>query len=138
MLDRIECWVADGGPHAMGYIRATRRVVPDEWFFKAHFFQDPVVPGSLGLESFLQLLKFMSVERGGPADGVRHETVAMDERHEWTYRGQVIPGDGLVTVEAVVTGIDEARRLLRADGYLSVDGRVIYAMKDFTVRQVSS
>ena len=138
MLDRIECWVADGGPHAMGYIRATRRVVPDEWFFKAHFFQDPVVPGSLGLESFLQLLKFMSVERWGHADGVRHETVAMDERHEWTYRGQVIPGDGLVTVEAVVTGIDEARRLLRADGYLSVDGRVIYAMKDFTVRQVSS
>ena len=24
---------------------------------------------------------------------------------------------------------------LRADGYLSVDGRVIYAMKDFTVQQ---
>ena len=138
MLDRIECWVPDGGPKALGFIRATRRVLPDEWFFKAHFFQDPVVPGSLGLESFLQLLKFISVERWGSAEGVRHEAVATRERHEWTYRGQVIPTDGLVTVEAVVTAVDDRRRLLRADGYLSVDGRVIYAMKDFTLRQVGS
>jgi len=137
LLDRIECWIPQGGPQALGFIRATRRVRPDEWFFKAHFFQDPVVPGSLGLESFLQLLKFMSVERWGSAEGVRLEAVATGERHEWTYRGQVIPGDGEVTVEAVVTAVDEARRLLRADGYLSVDGRVIYAMKDFTVRQSS-
>jgi 3-hydroxymyristoyl/3-hydroxydecanoyl-(acyl carrier protein) dehydratase len=31
-------------------------VDPSFWFFKAHFFQDPVWPGSLGLESFLQLV----------------------------------------------------------------------------------
>lgn len=135
LLDRIAYWVPDGGPKALGFVRATRRVVPEEWFFKAHFFQDPVIPGSLGLESFLQLLKFMSVERWGNPESVRHETVAMHERHEWTYRGQVIPTDSEVTVEAVVTEVDEARRLLRADGTLSVDSRVIYAMKDFTVRQ---
>ena len=138
MLDRINCWLPEGGPQSLGFIRATRRVLPGEWFFKAHFYQDPVVPGSLGLESFLQLLKFMSVERWGNADGVRHETVATNQRHEWTYRGQVIPTDSEVTVEAVVTGVDEAGRLLRADGYLCVDGRVIYAMKDFTVQQVRS
>jgi 3-hydroxymyristoyl/3-hydroxydecanoyl-(acyl carrier protein) dehydratase len=131
MLDRIASWIPDGGPKGLGYIRATRRVAPDEWFFKAHFHQDPVVPGSLGLESFLQLLKFMAAERWG--DG-QFEAVATNERHEWVYRGQVIPADHEVTVEAVVTAVDEARRLLRADGYLSVDGRVIYGMKDFTVR----
>ncbi len=135
LLDRIECWIPDGGPKALGFIRATRRVDPDEWFFKAHFFQDPVVPGSLGLESFLQLLKFVSVERWGNPEGVRHETVAMHERHQWTYRWQVIPTDSVVTVEAVVTEVDEARHLLRADGILSVDGRVIYAMQDFSLRQ---
>ena len=117
---------------SLGYIRATRRVAPDEWFFKAHFHQDPVVPGSLGLESFLQLLKFVAHERWG--DGPC-ETVATNERHEWVYRGQVIPADLEVTVEAVVTEVDEVRRMLRADGYLSVDGRVIYAMKEFTLRQ---
>ena len=61
----------------------------------------------------------------------------MDQKHEWTYRGQVIPSDGEVTVEALVTAVDDHQHLLRADGYLSVDGRVIYSMKDFAVRQRS-
>jgi 3-hydroxymyristoyl/3-hydroxydecanoyl-(acyl carrier protein) dehydratase len=135
LLDRIACWIPDGGPKGLGYLRATRRVVPDEWFFKAHFHQDPVVPGSLGLESFLQLLKFIAAERWGDSGGAQYEAVAMDQPHEWIYRGQVIPADREVTVEAVVTAVDEHRRLLRADGYLSVDGRVIYGMKEFTLRQ---
>ncbi len=138
MLDRIECWAATGGPKGLGFIRATRRVRPDEWFFKAHFYQDPVVPGSLGLESFLQLLKFIAVERWGHKEAGRLETVAMDQPHQWTYRGQVIPADAEVTVEATVTAVDDADHLLRADGYLCVDGRVIYAMQDFTVRQRSA
>ena len=135
LLDQIECWVPDGGPKALGFIRATRRVIPDEWFFKAHFYQDPVVPGSLGLESFLLLLKFIATERWGSVAGGRLETVAMNEKHQWTYRGQVIPADHQVTVEAVVTEMDDQRHLLRADGFLSVDGRVIYAMQNFTLRR---
>ena len=131
LLDRIACWIPDGGPKGLGFIRATRRVDAGEWFFKAHFHQDPVAPGSLGLESFLQLLRFMAMERWGNG---RCESIATNERHEWTYRGQVMPADREVTVEAVVTAVDEARRRIRADGYLSVDGRVIYAIKDFTVR----
>jgi 3-hydroxymyristoyl/3-hydroxydecanoyl-(acyl carrier protein) dehydratase len=131
MLDRISCWLPDGGPKKLGYIRATRRVAADEWFFKAHFHQDPVVPGSLGLESFLQLLRFAAAERWGAGTC---ETVVTGERHEWIYRGQVIPADREVTVEAIITAVDEERRLLRADGFLSVDGRVIYGMKDFTLR----
>ncbi len=133
LLDDITAWIPDGGPKGLGFIRAIRRVRPDEWFFKAHFYQDPVVPGSLGLESFLSLLKFIAVERwGAPAAG-RLEAVAIDQAHQWTYRGQVVPRDHEVTVEAMVTEVDEARRLLRADGYLCVDGRVIYAMQNFTL-----
>jgi len=135
LLDRVTCWIPDGGPKGLGYLRATRRVVPDEWFFKAHFHQDPVVPGSLGLESFLQLLKFIAAERWGDSGGAQYETVAIDQPHEWIYRGQVIPADREVTVDAIVTAVDDSQRLLRADGYLSVDGRVIYGMKEFTLRQ---
>ena len=62
MIDRIEMFVADGGPRGLGYIRGSKDVDPDEWFFAAHFYQDPVMPGSLGLESFLQLAKFVAVE----------------------------------------------------------------------------
>ena len=136
LLDAIAAWIPDGGPASLGFIRATRRVMADEWFFKAHFYQDPVVPGSLGLESFLQLLKFMAMERWRVAPGARFEAVACGQRHAWTYRGQVIPADHEVTVEALVTMVDEAQRLMRADGFLIVDGRVIYAMNDFTVQQV--
>ena len=133
LLDHIACWVPDGGPQGLGFMRATRRVVPDEWFFQAHFYQDPVVPGSLGLESFLLLLKFIATERWGAVAGARLEAVAMNQKHQWTYRGQVIPVDKEVTVEAVVTQVDDAQHWLRADGVLSVDGRIIYSMQDFSL-----
>jgi 3-hydroxymyristoyl/3-hydroxydecanoyl-(acyl carrier protein) dehydratase len=93
------------------------------------------VPGSLGLESFLQLLKFLAIQRWGHAAGGRWEAVAMNARHEWTYRGQIIPGDRLVTVEAVVSEVNNENQSLTGEGFLSVDGRVIYAMKNFTVRR---
>ncbi len=60
--------------------------------------------------------------------------MALDEPHEWIYRGQVIPNDRLVTIEAVVIAVDETSRLLTAEGFLAVDGRVIYGMKRFTVQ----
>jgi 3-hydroxymyristoyl/3-hydroxydecanoyl-(acyl carrier protein) dehydratase len=137
MVDEIPVFIADGGPQRLGFIRGTKRVVADEWFFQAHFYQDPVVPGSLGLESFLQLLKFAAVERWGHTPGTRWEAVATNTKHEWTYRGQVIPRDALVTVEAVVTAVDDATRTLTGEGFLCVDGRVIYGMKNFVVRGVS-
>ena len=36
-------------------------------------------------------------------------------------------------VQAEVVAIDEASRTLTARGWLTVDGRVIYGMQDFTV-----
>jgi 3-hydroxymyristoyl/3-hydroxydecanoyl-(acyl carrier protein) dehydratase len=135
MADRIDVFIPDGGPHKLGFIRGTKRVRPEEWFFKAHFYQDPVVPGSLGLESYLQLLKFLAIQRWGHQDGMTWEAVAIGQPHEWVYRGQIIPTDHLVTIEAEVTAINDEARLLTADGFLSVDGRVIYGMKHFTVRQ---
>jgi hypothetical protein len=54
--------------------------------------------------------------------------------HRWIYRGQVIPSSKQVTVQASVTGIDDDRRAIRADGFLLVDGLVIYQMNDFTLR----
>jgi hypothetical protein len=87
------------------------------------------------LESFLQLLKYLAIQRWGHSEGTGWEAVATGQPHEWVYRGQILPTDHLVTVEAVVTSIDEEQKLLKADGFLSVDGRVIYGMKDFTVRR---
>ena len=134
MIDEIELFVPDGGPQGLGYLRGVKRVDPDEWFFKAHFYEDPVTPGSLGLESFVQLLKFAAVERWGWQPGNVFEAAALGARHRWLYRGQIVPANSRVTVEAWVTAADDDRRLVTADGFLSVDGKVIYQMNDFTVR----
>ena len=134
MIDQIELFVPDGGPAGLGYIRGSKQVDPDEWFFKAHFYEDPVTPGSLGLESFLQLVKFAAVERWGWQDGNRLTVVALERRHSWLYRGQVVPVNKRVTVQAWITAVDEAKRILTADGFLAVDNKVIYQMNDFTVQ----
>ena len=134
MVAEIDVFDPKGGPSGLGFIRGGIEVDPGAWFFKAHFYQDPVWPGSLGLEAFQQLLRYIAVERWAVGPHPIVESVALDEKHEWIYRGQVIPPDKKVTIEAVVTCIDDERQLIRADGFLSVDGRTIYQMRDFTVR----
>jgi hypothetical protein len=81
----------------------------------------------------LQLLKRVAIERFGAVNATI-DAVALDHEHRWTYRGQIIPADRLVTVQAVIDRIDDAGRTLWASGHLSVDGRVIYQMNDFSVR----
>ncbi|MBA4063847.1 MAG: type I polyketide synthase [Isosphaera sp.] len=127
MVDRI-AYVPDGGRAGLGLVVGTIAVDPDAWFFQAHFHQDPVWPGSLGLESFLQLLKYAAWRRWGTAPAV-----ALNRPHAWTYRGQVLPADREVTVVLEVTAADDAARRLTAAGFLTVDGRVIYQMTDFAV-----
>jgi PfaB family protein len=133
MIDRIELFIQDGGPAGLGYLKGTKQVDPEEWFFKAHFFEDPVTPGSLGLESFLQLVKYAAVKRWGWQDGDTVAAVALERKHRWLYRGQVVPTNTQVTVVAWITAVDDQQRVMTAAGFLSVDGRPIYQMNDFTV-----
>jgi hypothetical protein len=74
---------------------------------------------------------------GTPADAIQFQTLARHEKHSWIYRGQIIPTDSTVTVEAVITQVDDGRRLIRADGFLTVDNRVIYQMKDFAITMLA-
>ena len=134
MLDTIEIYDPSGGPHGLGYIRGTAKVNPDAWFFKAHFYQDPVWPGSLGLESFIQLLKVAAAEKWGSSIESQFESMALHLPHQWLYRGQILPTDQSVTIAAVIKQVDHAEKRLTADGFLTVDDRIIYQMTDFTLR----
>ncbi len=133
MVDRIAWYLPAGGPKGHGAIEGRIRVDPQAWFFKAHFYEDPVWPGSLGLESFVQLLRFVAIQRWGAIADVC-VAPGLDAQHHWTYRGQVIPRDREVTVQAFITEVDDDRRTLKADGLLSVDGRIIYRMTEFTLQ----
>ena len=123
----------DGGTAGLGFIRGGIDVDPDAWFFKAHFHQDPVWPGSLGLEAFLQLLKYVAWRRFDLSPDAAFSTMPLGHQHEWTYRGQIIPNCRRVQVEASITSIDPVRRMLVADGFLIVDGRTVYELKDFAL-----
>ena len=135
MLDRIESYIPSGGPGGLGFIRGIKAVDPQEWFFRAHFMQDPVCPGSLGIESFVQLLKFVALKRWPNLENSHRFALPTDIQHTWVYRGQVIPENKLVTVDAVITQIQEdPEPFLMADGYLKVDGLHIYKMENFGIK----
>ena len=135
MVDQIDTWLPHGGHFGLGYIRGIKAVDPDEWFFKAHFYQDPVCPGSLGVESFLQLLKFAALEKWGERLKAGRFELVTGKAHSWTYRGQIVPQNNRVEVEAVITEIIEnPDPVIMADGFLKVDGLYIYEMKDFGIK----
>jgi len=158
MVDHIDLLVADGGTHGLGWVHGSIKVDPSAWFFEAHFYQDPVWPGSLGLEAFIQLLKVYAVDRWDLGESTEFTTMAGGEttgsdatggqitgseatgtelaggdRHRWTYRGQIIPGCVWVEVFASITEVDDVHKRVRADGFLTVDGRTTYAMNDFSL-----
>jgi 3-hydroxymyristoyl/3-hydroxydecanoyl-(acyl carrier protein) dehydratase len=133
MVDRIDGYLPTGGRAGLGLVQGSITVDPAFWFFQAHFYQDPVWPGSLGVESFLQLLKYAAWQRWGDPPPGGWQTPALGRAHEWVYRGQVVPTNREVTVILEVTDADDANRRLTADGFLAVDGRVIYQMTGFTL-----
>ena len=140
MLDRITGYWPDSGQAGLGRLRAEKDIDPGEWFFKAHFFQDPVQPGSLGLQAMCHLLQWYLIERGTDAGlaSARFEPIMTGYPVTWRYRGQVVPADRCVSVELEVTaaGQDDRGRYAIADGWLWVDGRRIYHVRDLGMRLV--
>jgi acyl transferase domain-containing protein/3-hydroxymyristoyl/3-hydroxydecanoyl-(acyl carrier protein) dehydratase len=133
LVEQIDLFLPDGGPQGLGFISGSYAVDPGAWFFKAHFYQDPVCPGSIGLESYLQLLRYVAHTLWDGTASASYD-VTPGQSHRWIYRGQVVPTSKRVVVQAVVTAVDHERRTLKADGFLSVDGRLIYQMSDFGLR----
>jgi acyl transferase domain-containing protein/3-hydroxymyristoyl/3-hydroxydecanoyl-(acyl carrier protein) dehydratase/1-acyl-sn-glycerol-3-phosphate acyltransferase len=130
MLDRVTAFDPAGGRAGLGSARAEKDVDPGEWFFKAHFFQDPVQPGSLGIEAMLQLLQWTMLELGMDAGmtAPRFEAIAVGDEHTWKYRGQVVPHNQRITTTLELTARGRDDRGAHAIGDLSlwVDGKRIY------------
>ncbi|PPS91469.1 type I polyketide synthase [Streptomyces sp. MH60] len=141
MLDRVTgCW-PEGGSAGLGRLRSEKDVRPDAWFFRAHFFQDPVQPGSLGVEAMCQLLQYHLIE-GGAAEGIVHprfDPVLPGRKTEWTYRGQITPANRLIRVDMdiVETGMDARGPYAVADATLWGDDTCIYRVRGLGMRVVS-
>lgn len=132
MLDEYT-WYPQGGRRSLGAIIGKKKIDPQEWFFKAHFFQDPVMPGSLGLEAFIQVLKVAALKLWPDLKDSHHfSAILPNDTHKWLYRGQVIQANKETTVRAEIKEIGQGPNpYIKADGFLQADGKVIYELKDF-------
>ena len=139
MIDRVEgAWRT---PEGRLRVRTSKDVVLDDWFFKAHFFRDPVQPGSLGIEAMVQALQFAAGYDNVAAhlQRPRFEALACGRPLTWKYRGQVVPKNTLIQVEATVTDIvtaSDGSVTVIGDGALWVDGLRIYLAKGLAIRIV--
>ena len=128
MIDRIMRISATGGSADKGEIEAEYDIRPDLWFFKCHFQNDPVMPGALGLDAMWQLVGFFLGWLGGLGRG-RALGVG-----EVKFSGMVLPSAKLVSYY-----IDLKRVIMRklvvgvADGYMKVDGKLVFEAKDLKV-----
>ena len=118
LLDRITCDVD------RGTARGERAIDPGEWFFAAHFFQDPVQPGSLGMEAMLEVLRALVLAKypGASSSAFAHR------KHRWKYRGQVRPTDGRIAVTVRIVSDERKSDCVAIDAEASfwVGGKRIY------------
>ncbi len=140
MIDRVVLAEADGGQEGLGRYRAEKDVDPAEWFFEAHFFQDPVQPGSLGIEAMIQALQFAMLHKGMD-EGMtapRFEPLGTGQALTWKYRGQVLTHNKLIstTLDIVEEGEDDKGRYVVATASLWVDGMRIYEATGLGMRLV--
>lgn len=138
MVDHLVAWSPRGGAAGKGRLTAQQLPKADAWYFTSHFFQDPVQPGSLGVEGLWQTLKSYALLAGlgGP-----DSTFAMvaGQPLRWKYRGQVQPSAGQVSYDVEITEqIREGSSVtLVARGTLSVDDKTIYRVDGLGLRITS-
>lgn len=135
MLDRVDYFAPEGGKAGLGLARARQVIDPYAWYFKAHFFGDPVQPGSLGLDAMVQLLTRASLLKGLAAENAHIETLAAGMPVKWSYRGQVTPEKKQVTtvMEIIEISGDARRRIITGRGSLWCDGLRIYEASPISI-----
>jgi 3-hydroxymyristoyl/3-hydroxydecanoyl-(acyl carrier protein) dehydratase len=126
----------NGGVKGLGYVWATSKVHPSDWFFACHFHQDPVMPGSLGLETITQAMQLYAVQANLGAD-FQQPRFANAEAHKmiWKYRGQVLSDSHEINVEVNITGIERRgdRLVMTADASLWKGQLRIYEFKQVAI-----
>ncbi|MBF6183927.1 beta-ketoacyl synthase [Nocardia farcinica] len=135
LVDRVTV-VDGGGRHGAGYLHSLREIDPRDWYFARHFHLDPVIPGSLGVESVIHAVQEWMLDAGyaaGLADPVFRIPAGI--AFSWRYRGQFLPTDGTVELEAHIKHVRRDRCGVTAvvDASLWKPGLRIYELTDLAV-----
>ena len=127
--------IKGGGKYQQGYIFARKAIDASDWYFKCHFYDDPVMPGSLGLEAMIQAMRtyvlyFELAQFKSPSfvNLNEHKTV-------WKYRGQILQQDRDLFLEIHISQIDISAEkvIVIGDASLWKPNLRIYEVKDLAV-----
>ena len=129
--------LSNGGKHGKGYVSGNKIVNKQDWFFSCHFWCDPVMPGSLGIESMFECIEYWAVTQGW-TKGFKCASFAHGAGEtSWKYRGQLTPRndrmDNEVHIKTVTKNRDGSIDIV-ADGGLYVDHLRVYDAVSLRVR----
>jgi PfaB family protein len=127
--------VPNGGENGLGYIYADRPIDETDWFFKCHFFQDPVMPGSLGVESVMQALQVFALHQDLGAGFDCPRFTQIEENIAWKYRGQINPDIDAMSIEVHITKVEKSDDKVTVVGAASLwkDRIRIYEVTDIAI-----
>lgn len=128
--------VKDGGEYGKGYIHATKFMQPYDWFFTCHFYQDPVMPGSLGVEAILQAMQIFAMHYNLGANFKKPRFEQVDHNKTvWKYRGQILLPVREMHLEVHFKRIERKgdKLVLIADAYLWNEKTRIYQVTDLAL-----
>ncbi|MEA1967654.1 MAG: beta-ketoacyl synthase N-terminal-like domain-containing protein, partial [Thermodesulfobacteriota bacterium] len=127
--------VKKGGEEGLGYVYADRPINRADWFFDCHFFEDPVMPGSLGVESVIQALQVFALEEDLGAQFKSPRFTQIEDQIIWKYRGQINPEIDKMAIEVHITEIKKSNEKVVVKGKASLwkDKIRIYEVKQIAL-----
>ncbi len=128
--------VKDGGKYGKGYVHASKFVQPYEWFFTCHFYQDPVMPGSLGVEAIFEAIQLYALQQGLAQDLSKATFRHLDDHQTvWKYRGQILRQDSEMHLEVHIAEVEQEARglVIRAEASLWKGTLRIYELTQLAV-----
>lgn len=135
LLDHLKV-IKDGGKYGKGYIHASKAIKTYDWFFTCHFYQDPVMPGSLGVEAILQAMQTFALQQDLGKD-FRSPKFVQVENHKtvWKYRGQILLHVKEMHCEVHFKSIEQRGKqlVILGDAYLWNDDIRIYEVTDLAL-----
>ncbi|GAA0819566.1 beta-ketoacyl synthase N-terminal-like domain-containing protein [Colwellia asteriadis] len=132
--------VEGGGKAEIAYVHGQRAIDATDWFFRYHFHQDPVMPGSLGVEAIIELMQTYALKNDLGAQFTNPRFIAPTTQVKWKYRGQITPLNKQMTLDVHITDIVKTATEVRlvGDANLSKDGLRIYEVKDIVLALVEA
>jgi 3-hydroxymyristoyl/3-hydroxydecanoyl-(acyl carrier protein) dehydratase len=122
----------NAGNQREGYMYAKRWNAPQDWFYACHFKEDPVMPGSLGIEAIMQAINIFARQHSKSVPSI---DLVTGQKMSWSYRGQVLQHHRNMQVEVHFHKMIQSgmTRIFSGDASLWADDSRIYEVRNIAL-----